>query len=137
MIFSFFLLLVYSLFSGFIIVFKQFPTRISIMGSLAAIRWQCFNSHHGSLRLRVRVYFTTSIALAHSDLQRRVTISLPQFCQSGMDSEPILSDSCHLLDWVCIVSLVCTRLTEFIPFYPTNTENLLVMHKIFHESRRE
>ena len=81
-------------------------------------------------------YFTTSIALAHSDLQRRVTISLPQFCQSGMDSEQILSDSCHLLDWVCIVSQVCTRLTEFIPFYPTNTENLLVIHKILtHESR--
>ena len=66
-----------------------------------------------------------------------VLISLPQFCQSGMDSEQILSDSCHLLDWVCIVSQVCTRLTEFIPFYPTNTENLLVIHKIFHESRRE
>ena len=82
-------------------------------------------------------YFTTSIALAHSDLQRRVTISLPQFCQSGMDSEQILSDSCHLLDWVCIVSQVCTRQTEFIPFYPTNAENLLVIHKIFHESRRE
>ena len=118
-------MLVYSLFSGFIIVLKQFPTRISIMWSLAAIRWQCFNSHHGSLRLRVRVL--------HSDLQRHVTISLPQFCQSGVDSEQILSDSCHLLDWVCIVSQVCTRQTEFIPFYPTNTENLLVIHKIFHD----